>query len=49
MRRAVGWVVVVGLVVLALGVVHQALIFVSQGQSGAAEAAGRSCLFCHGG
>lgn len=49
MRRAVGWIVVVGLVVLALGVVHQALIFASQGQGRAAEAAGRACLFCHGG
>lgn len=49
MRRAVGWIVVVGLIVLALGVVHQALIFASQGRGGAADAATRACLFCHGG
>ncbi len=49
MRKVVGWLVVLGLVVLALGVVHQALIFVSKGEGGAASAVQGTCAICHGG
>jgi cytochrome c553 len=49
MQRLIGLAAVALLVLLALGVGHQGLVFVAQGEGAAAARAAGTCAACHGG